>query len=125
MLVGRLAVGHRALPAAAGEEGERLEDRIVCRGGQRREEHGEEGKPHARLSPRSQSNPVMMRRASRTTGASRCSLGACCEHDAYECGTHTVGSPRVSANTLFGSEPPRLGSTAGFLPVVFSSDAAA
>ena len=34
------------------------------------------------------------------------------------CGTHTVGRPRMSANTSFGSEPPRLGSSAGCLPVL-------
>src|SRR4051812_21212627 len=37
---------------------------------------------------------------------------------------HTVGSPRMSANTSFGSEPPRFGRIAGFLPVVRSIDAA-
>jgi hypothetical protein len=36
-----------------------------------------------------------------------------------------VGIPSVSENTSFGSEPPKFGSTAGGLPVVFSIESAA
>jgi hypothetical protein len=34
------------------------------------------------VSPMSQNTPVIMRKPSRIKGASTCSLGACCEHDA-------------------------------------------
>jgi hypothetical protein len=69
-------------------------------------------------------SPVMSLSPSRATGASRCSFGACCEQAAYECGTHTVGMPRMSVNTSLGSEPPRLGSMWGFCPAVFSIERA-
>ena len=36
------------------------------------------------------------------------------------CRIHTVGRPSVWAKTSFGSEPPRFGRIAGFLPVVRS-----
>ena len=56
-----------------------------------------------------------MRSPSRRSSGGRCSFGACCEHPAYECGTHTVRSPNTSVKISLGSDPPRLGSTAGFL----------
>ena len=67
----------------------------------------------------------MMARPSRATLPSRCSLGACCAQAGYEWGTQIVGRPSRSAKMSLGSEPPRLSSSAGRLPVLRSIEAAA
>jgi len=74
-------------------------------------------------SPRSKKIPVMICSPSRATRESMCSSGACCEHAGYECGTQTVGIPSTSAKQSLGKEPPRLGNTAGAVPVVAVIDA--